>query len=206
LADLTVGQRDRCLLDLREKTFGSIVRGFAECPRCAKHLEFTMSVSELRIPQEPGFAGKEMSLESAAEDTKVRFRLPDSLDLVTVVGCESIQSARSLIVQRCIREATTYGKPTPVEKLPAEVADKLAARMAECEPQAEILLDFQCPACSHKWQMIFDIATFLWKEISVQARRLLWEVHALASAYKWREADILSMSPIRRKYYLDMVT
>jgi hypothetical protein len=206
LADLTVGQRDRCLLELREKTFGSTVRGFAECPRCAKHLEFTMSVSQLRIPHKPDFAEKEMPLEFAAENTKVRFRLPNSLDLVTVAGCESVQSARSLIVQRCVREATTDGRPTPADKLPAEVVDKLAAHMAECEPQAEILLDLLCPACSHKWQVIFDIATFVWKEISMQARRLLREVHTLASAYKWREADILSMSPIRRKYYLDMVT
>ena len=206
LADLTVGQRDGCLLELRERTFGSKVRGFAECPWCAKHLEFTMSVSELRIPHETDSSGKERRLEFTAGNIEVRFRLPNSVDLATVAGCESVQSARSLIVQRCVRETTTHGEPTPVEKLPAEVLDKLAARMAECEPQAEILLDFQCPACSHKWQMILDIATFVWKEISVQARRLLWEVHTLASAYKWREADILSMSPIRRKYYLDMVT
>jgi len=206
LADLTIGQRDGCLLDLREKTFGSIIRGFAECPKCAEHLEFTMSTSDLRILQEPGSVAKEKPLELTAENIKLKFRLPNSVDLATVVGCESAQSVHSLIVQRCVLEATANGKPITVEKLSAEVTTKLAARMAECEPQTETLLEFQCPACSHKWQMIFDIAAFLWKEISIQAKRLLREVHTLASAYKWREADILSMSPIRRKYYLDMVT
>jgi len=206
LADLTIGQRDGCLLNLREKTFGSILKGLAECPKCAEHLEFTMSTSELRILQETGFAAKEKPLEMTAENVKLKFRLPNSVDLATVVGCESAQSAYSLLIQRCVLEATANGKPITMEKLPVEVINKLAARMADYEPQAEILLEFQCPACSHKWRMIFDIAAFLWKEISIHAKHLLREVHILASAYKWREADILSMSPIRRKYYLDMVT
>ena len=206
LADLTIGQRDGCLLDLREKTFGSILKGFAECPKCTEHLEFTMSTSDLRILKEPGFVAKEKPLELTAENVKLKFRLPKSGDLATVVSCESVQSAHSLIVQRCVLKATANGKPITAEKLPIEVINKLVERMAECEPQAEILLDLQCPACSHKWQMIFDTATFVWKEISMRAKRLLREVHILASAYKWRETDILSMSPVRRKYYLDMVT
>jgi hypothetical protein len=47
--------------------------------------------------------------------------------------------------------------------------------------------------------------TFFWKEIAAHAKRLLREVHILAAAYKWREADILAMNPNRRQYYLEMV-
>jgi len=46
---------------------------------------------------------------------------------------------------------------------------------------------------------------FLWTEITSQARRLLHEVHLLATTYGWHEADILAMSAIRRQYYLEMV-
>jgi len=53
--------------------------------------------------------------------------------------------------------------------------------------------------------MTFDIASFFWAEICVQAKRLLREVHTLARAYGWREMDILSMSPARRQFYLEMV-
>ena len=78
--------------------------------------------------------------------------------------------------------------------------------MAECDPQAEVLIDMECPDCGHRWQMLFDIAAFLWTEIAVAAKRLLREVHTLARAYGWREADILSLSAARRQFYIEMVT
>jgi hypothetical protein len=34
---------------------------------------------------------------------------------------------------------------------------------------------------------------------------VLREVHILASAYGWREDDILAMSPARRRIYLEML-
>jgi hypothetical protein len=46
---------------------------------------------------------------------------------------------------------------------------------------------------------------YLWTEVRAAARRLLLEVHALASSYGWREADVLEMSPPRRHAYLSMV-
>jgi hypothetical protein len=53
--------------------------------------------------------------------------------------------------------------------------------------------------------MIFDIASFFWTEIAAEAKRLLGEVHILASAYGWREADILSLNPLRRRFYLEAI-
>ncbi len=53
---------------------------------------------------------------------------------------------------------------------------------------------------------MFDVVSFFWSEICVQAKRLLREVHTLARAYGWREADILNMSTARRQFYLEMVT
>lgn len=205
LAALTIGQRDERLFDLCEKSFGPTLKGVVACPQCTEHVEFTASTADFRIPREPGFDGKENAEELMARNIEINFRLPNSIDLATAAGCEDVETAYSLIAQRCIVEATANEKPVTAKELSAEAISRLAARMAEREPQAEILLDFRCPACSHKWQMVFDIVTFLWKEISMYAKRLLQEVHTLASAYKWREADILSISPIRRRYYLEMV-
>jgi len=205
LATLTIGQRDGCLLDVYEKTFGSTLKGFVTCPECREHVEFDASTADFRIPPEPGFGDKENAQELMAKNIKINFRLPNSIDLAAVAGCEDAESGYNLIVQRCVVEVTNNGKPVRAHELTAEIISRLAGRMGECEPQAEILLDFRCPACSHKWQVIFDIAMFLWKEISIYAKSLLREVHTIASAYKWREADILSMSPLRRRYYLEMV-
>ena len=41
--------------------------------------------------------------------------------------------------------------------------------------------------------------------MDARAQRLLMEVHLLARAYGWREADILGMSPARRNAYLQRV-
>jgi hypothetical protein len=89
--------------------------------------------------------------------------------------------------------------------LSEDAITRLAERIGECSPDAEAPLDFICPSCGHQWRAFFDIAAFFWAEIAAQARRLLREVHILASAYGWREADILAMSARRRQAYLEMI-
>ena len=77
--------------------------------------------------------------------------------------------------------------------------------MASADPMAEIHLVLDCPCCQHKWEAPFDIVAFLWREISAAARRLLREVHTIASAYGWTETEILALSPARRRIYLEIV-
>ena len=54
--------------------------------------------------------------------------------------------------------------------------------------------------------MPLDVAAFFWTELNAWAVRLLREIHALASAYGWREADILALSPKRRDLYLELIS
>jgi hypothetical protein len=204
LAVLSIGQRDAHLLTLREQTFGATLNGFAECPQCVERLEFTLAAADLRVAAESGQDQKEFEL--VMEDLVLRFRLPDSVDLAAVATCKDADTARCLLVQRCVLQASHDGAPVTHSDLPTEVMNRLAMRMAECDPQAEVLLELDCPGCSHHWQLLFDILSFFWAEISAQAKRLLREVHTLARAYGWREADILSMSATRRRWYLEMVS
>jgi hypothetical protein len=81
----------------------------------------------------------------------------------------------------------------------------IGEQMVERDPQAEVQLDLTCPACQHHWLANFDVVTFLWSEIQTHTKRVLRDVHTLAKAYGWREADILSMSTVRRQFYLEMV-
>ena len=73
------------------------------------------------------------------------------------------------------------------------------------DPMAETILSLDCPACGYAWEETIDIATFLWSEVEARAKRLLVEVHTLASAYGWSEQEILSLSEPRRSVYLQMV-
>jgi hypothetical protein len=205
LAALSVGQRDARLLALREQTSGPGLNGFAECPRCAERMEFEVAVADLRVAVESD-AGDEARELVTDNGLALRFRLPNSRDLAAVLDYQDPAAARSLLVQRCVLQASRDGVPVAVSECSTEAITELAQRMAECDPQAEVLLDLCCPTCEHRWQVLFDIVAFFWAELATQAKRLLREVHTLARAYGWREADILSMSARRRQFYLEMVT
>jgi len=97
------------------------------------------------------------------------------------------------------------GTTTPTSDLADELLSAAAARMSEADPQADVQLSLTCPDCGHQWIACFDIAAFLWGELQAYARRLLLDVHELATAYAWPEASILAMSPARRQAYLDLV-
>ena len=201
LAGLSVGRRDARLLDLHELTWGPNLDVFVECPRCAERLEFEVTVDDLRV------AGPDTREDELVVDgLTLRFRLPDSRDLAALLGCRDPAEARGLLTRRCILQARRGGTPVSAEELPEEAVAGLARRMSECDPQAEVLLDLRCPVCAHDWQTLFDIVSFLWAELTAQARRLLRETDTLARAYGWREAEILDMSPRRRRSYLEMVT
>lgn len=208
LAALSIARRDEHLFNIREQLFGPILKAFTQCPECSEKLDFTMSTADIRAlnknENDPG--EKEKPLEIAAEGMTMSFRLPDSRDLAAAAGCDDVHTARSLIVQRCVQKAISNGKPVNTLQLPPEAVTALTHQMAQYQQEAEVILDLQCPACSHKWQIVFDIASFVWTEISAKARRLLGEIHTLAFAYKWSEADILSLSPLRRQFYLEAVT
>jgi hypothetical protein len=68
-----------------------------------------------------------------------------------------------------------------------------------------MLVNLACPECGHAWQERLDVDAFLWAQLSARARKLLVEVHTIASAYGWGEAEILAMHPMRRQAYLELL-
>jgi hypothetical protein len=201
LANLSIGQRDGYLLRLRELTLGSQLDSFAECPSCSEPLEFGLQVGDLLLDT-PDCEARGCF---CAQDWELQFRLLNSRDLATILGCQTVQAAQRQLVAQCVEEIHYQGEPRSLPDVPTEMIQQLSAQVATADPQAELLLDMTCPACDHQWQVLFDIVTFFWAELNAQARRLLQEVHVLARVYGWREADILAMSSMRRQLYLNMV-
>ena len=204
LVSLTVGQRDAHLLKLRELTLGSQLNGSASCPHCQERLEFDFQVADILLVDPTQVVEQEYSL--TAEGFDLRFRLPNSQDLASIVGCRDSQEAKALLIQRCLLEASCEAQPLVYQELPPKAIAKLTEQMTEYDPQAEIQLALDCPACEHSWIAWFDIVDFFWTELTAQAKRLLQEVHLLARFYGWRESDILSMSAVRRQSYLEMLS
>ena len=204
LARLSIGQRDGHLLALRERTCGPTLPILAECPQCKEGLEFDLEVGDIRVAPED--EGDRQVFDLTVGEFALQFRLPNSVDLAAMVRCEDADKAGRLLVQRCVLHACRGEDAVSPNALPETCIEKLAASLTEADPQAEVQLNLACPSCEHRWEMVFDIVSFFWLEISAQARRLLREAHTLARYYGWREADILSMSPARRQFYLEMAT
>jgi uncharacterized protein (UPF0212 family) len=198
LARESVGRRDGRLLTLREWTFGPSLVSLAACPACGERLETAFEVADIRVP-EAGDGAETLSLSAAG--CELTFRLPNSLDLAALRAGEDLEAARRRLLGRCLLGE----QAAAVEELPAEALQAVADRMAQADPQGDVQLALQCPACGHAWRAAFDIVSYFWAEVDAWARVLLHEIHVLASAYGWRETDILALSPWRRRSYLELI-
>ena len=198
-ASASIGERDRQLLQLREELFGPTLEATAICPKCEAQLELVFSTHDLQTPAQPSTAQEPKRLKSGPFE--VNYRLPTSADLIEVVN--NPRQGKELLLERCV-EAQRDGARVSAADLPEHLVVLLGQQMAVSDPQAEVLIVLDCPACSHQWSTVFDILSYLWGEIQDWAERLLRDVHTLALTYGWSERDIISMSARRRRLYLEM--
>jgi hypothetical protein len=189
LADRPLGRRNAALLRLRRSMFGDALQSCVNCPECGEQLEFTLSADALL----------ERAASQAATHAQLgerRLRLPTSRDLASIAAETDANCAARLLLAR-LAGSTDFGSDF--------TETDLARALDSADPCMDLTLDLSCPACNHAWSAPFDVPAFLWDEIEVRARRLLDEVHALARAYGWSEAQILALSDARRRAYLERV-
>jgi len=194
-----IGERDGSLLSLREELFGTSLDSVADCPKCGKQIELSFNANDIRLATPTLQHGDDESgLLVEAAGYKVRFRLPNSADLLKAPD-------REALLNRCISAVFHQGEIVDSMTLPNDVIGPLIEQMQKSDPQADLQIALTCPYCSNAWSIPVDILSYLWSELEDWARRLFLEVHTLASAYGWKESDIVAMSPQRRRFYLDMV-
>ncbi len=196
---LTVGERDRRLLELREALFGPRLSCRSACPRCAEPVEMTVEIAALSA--DTGYNPRSTSDVRAAAG-QLRVRPPTARDLAAAADGVDVDGLRERLLRRCVVLAGA-GDEAP-ELSPADATLVIAA-MAAADPSADLRLALDCPACGRSWSEVFDIVTFLWTELDDWAGRQLRDIHALAFAYGWSEAEILALSPARRARYLELV-
>ena len=195
-----IGERDRQLLALRERLFGTQLDALAVCPVCAEQLELNFETGQITVAADDA----RTSVDVEAEGYALTCRTPDSADLLAA-GAVPAEQARTLLLERCITSARYHGAPVAASDLPQTVREELEQALAQADPQAAVSIAVDCPACAHAWAIDFDVLTYLWSEIDDWAARTLREVHDLASAYGWSERAILAMSAARRNWYLDII-
>jgi hypothetical protein len=202
-ARLSIGQRDAELLSFQEELFGPGLETVADCPECNERLEVGFTTTEIRV-RSPQNHVRDDSERLELAGYEVQFRVPTSADLLALAR-NNPDDARGHLLRACIYFARYMGEPIDTASLPEGLLTEVIEKMAEADPQANVRIALSCVRCSHEWSMPFDCLAYLWGEIDDWARRLLSEVHELASVYGWSESDIIAMSPRRRGLYLDLV-
>ena len=203
LWSLPIGERDVRLLRIREATFGPTMTARSACRRCGEMAEFALTTTEIMARGRPS-AG---DLHLVAEDgeTVVRARLPTSRDLARVASLADPDDAAVELARGCVVGALRRGEDVPSGSLTPAILGAVAEAIRDADPLAEVLVAVPCPACGEATETLFDICSYLWDEISAEARRLVREVDLLARAYGWREQDVLTLAPHRRRAYIELV-
>lgn len=182
LADLPLGAVNRALLALRRDLYGARLRALTACERCAALFELDLDAGAMIAALDPAPAG-------AMSDPG--FRAPTLRDLADVAGERDAAAATRALIARC---------GGGVDMSEAEFDRRLEA----VDAAADIALEARCDACGHTWRAGFDVAAFVWAEVAAHAAALMADVHRLALAYGWTEAEILTLGASRRAAYLDL--
>jgi len=181
---LTLGDRNALLLALLRVTYGEHLSWAFECEVCGERLDVEVHIDDLlRITSAP-----------RERDVAAVFRLPTPADLVAISGLD-IPAARDELVQRCITGAIDLDEQS--------IAD-IEEAMSHADPLADVELALRCDACAHVAYASVDLTAELLSRLARESA-MTQDVHALALAYGWTEADVLELTRPRRHEYLAYV-
>jgi hypothetical protein len=208
---LTAGDREALLLHLRRITYGERLPCLLNCTdsACGERMDLELKVSELLLePYAASQEWNEVAVRTEKKMYRVRLRVPNGLDqeFVAERAWMNATDAENLLLQRCVESVSAEGSsPLTMDQWPAELADEIGRKFGELDPQAEILLSLQCPACGQAFTGEFDAGAYLYHELRGHIPHLYREVHRMARSYHWSEAEILSMTPRKRSVYLSLL-
>jgi hypothetical protein len=206
LGALPIAERNLLLLRLHELSFGPALSVFGVCPACAARLEFAVPVAEMVTRLEDPAAVSPVWWSE--EGRRYRLRPVTTDDLLGTLDAADLSAAQELLLARCLEMSPAAGPGGAATRRPepAEGSGGALRRFEQLHKATELSCTIECPGCSGTESLDFDIARFLWAEVRNAARRLLGEIHELASAYGWSEQDIARMSAGRREAYLELLS
>lgn len=209
--NLSMGDLQALLLQVRRMTFGERMECLLTCPACGERMDFQLNTDALLLPAAEHMQGScEEEFTAGGVSFRVKFHIPTAGDVEDVLRKKpgALHTAVRALMAQCVESVHRRDEPdeaVPAAQWPAELISQISPRMAELDPQAELKLQLRCPACRHEFTTFFDTCNFFFQELSERERLLREEVHQLALSYHWSESDILQMTPRKRKLYLELL-
>jgi hypothetical protein len=195
VASWPLARRNAALLELRISRWGTALEGLAECPECGAELELTLDLPQLVADPDPP-----SEVRVPVEAGELRARLPAPADLEAAARIPEPDAAARALAERCLLEAPPHALPLSDEAVAA-----IGESMADADPAGALVLALDCTECRHRWEETIDLADFVSADAHGDVRRIAGEVHTLASAYGWSEADVLALPVERRRLYVELV-
>ena len=194
-SQLTVTDFEVLLLALRVEALGEVWDlGFA-CPDCASPVEVSFRLADyvghIR-PRRPAHVSDAPGRPGWHTCQGVAFRLPTARDQAAVAEFADPTKA---LTERC------FDPPRP----PARVRARIERAMAAMAPEVSRPLAGRCPACDAAVEAPVHVARLVIGELTRQSANLYDEVHLIAAAYHWREAEILQLPRRRRQAYAERI-
>jgi hypothetical protein len=180
---LTLGAFNRALMAIRAAGFGGAADAVADCPACAARMESPLDFDAMLA------ALPDHEARAAIEAAGARWR---PLRLGDLRAAAATGASAGALARRALVDG-----PEPDE---AALADVEAALLA-ADPAARLMVRGACPACGREAALTIDPIAFALAPLA-GLERLLDEIDALARAYGWSEAEILSLPTTRRRAYL----
>ncbi len=191
------GDIDAALLLVRSALMGDRIRADVNCPECGARFDVAFGIADYLAHHRPHaargvreFADEPGWFEFA--DGGARFCLPTGADLAAVEGCERPERE---LAARCVRPPDA----------PARLVRRIERAMAALAPSLNGNLRGPCPECGASVSLQFDVVRYVLAELRQEAEQLHEDVHLIAQAYHWAEADILALPRPRRTAYADLI-
>ena len=159
---LTVPERDRALVRLRQRSLGDTVETLATCPRCGHRtaVSFPLSALPLDFPAPP------RELTVALPDGRravLRCSTAGDQELLLARPAGSAAAQRSaLLALALLRLGDEAGpfSPEQVHAFPTGVRAALADALAAALPDLRLRMGVACEGCGAEYAAPFDVAAF----------------------------------------------
>jgi hypothetical protein len=206
---LTISRRIEYLLHLAAVSREFTGRVSLRCPQaeCRQSLEINLPITEIIAVQHG--AEKQDQLEWRQEPNILQFRRPTGHDQRAWQkrSFADVAQARAAIVQSLLVGAAETGPA--VQNLiglpPMKFADAIENSLEEFDPLVAFVVRVCCPQCSVETDFPVDLEAIALTELKKTQIESFQNIHCLASAYHWSEAEILCLSPHKRRRYLKLI-
>jgi hypothetical protein len=186
-SDITTADRDRLLVAVYARTFGSRITSTVRCVQCEGPFEVDFSLKDMRRDLDAASAGLAADGTVALPDGR-RYRLPTGRD---EVDAQSSMDPVAALLRACAVDTVGPDDAGVVPNLMRAAAPTLDADLAAC-----------CPECGAEQTIRFDVQSYLLASLAADETQLVREVHRLATAYGWSRAEILAMTREKRRAHV----